>query len=140
MLTVTDLGPKLGVRPLCRALDLPTSTYYRRRRPVLLGPAPRRRVPRSLAPTERTQVLDVLHQPRFVDLAPAQVYATLLDEGTYHCSERTMYRVLADRAEVRERRAQRRHPIYAAPELLATAPNQLWIALRAGTSRSSRDR
>src|SRR5690606_22879755 len=71
-------------------------------------------------------VLDVLHQPRFVDLAPAQVYATLLDEGTYHCSERTMYRVLADRAEVRERRAQRRHPIYTAPELLATAPNQLW--------------
>jgi len=126
MQTVTDLGPKLGVRPLCRALDLPTSTYYRRRRPVLLGPAPRRRVPRSLAPTERTHVLDVLHQPRFVDLAPAQVYATLLDEGTYHCSERTMYRVLADRAEVRERRAQRRHPIYTAPELLATAPNQLW--------------
>ena len=126
MQTVTDLGPKLGVRPLCRALDLPTSTYYRRRRPVLLGPVPRRRVPRSLAPTERTQVLDVLHQPRFVDLAPAQVYATLLDEGTYHCSERTMYRVLADRAEVRERRAQRRHPIYTAPELLATAPNQLW--------------
>ena len=126
MQTVTDLGPKLGVRPLCRALDLPPATYYRRRRPVLLGPTPLRRVPRSLASTERTTVLDVLHQPRFVDLAPAQVYATLLDEGTYHCSERTMYRVLADRAEVRERRAQRQHPSYAAPELLATAPNQLW--------------
>jgi putative transposase len=71
-------------------------------------------------------VLAVLHEERFLDLAPAQVYATLLDEGTYHCSERTMYRVLAAQAEVRERRAQRRHPLYAAPELLATGPNQLW--------------
>ena len=79
-----------------------------------------------LPPAKRQQVLDVLHAPRFIDLAPAQVYATLLDEGTYHCSERTMYRVLAAQAEVRERRAQRRHPHYTAPELLATAPNQLW--------------
>ena len=71
-------------------------------------------------------MLDVLHEPRFIDLAPAQVYATLLDEGTYHCSEQTMYRVLAREHEVRERRAQRRHPVYTAPELLATAPNQLW--------------
>jgi transposase InsO family protein len=71
-------------------------------------------------------VLDVLHAPRFLDLAPAQVYATLLDEGTYHCAERTMYRVLAAQHESRERRAQRRGPIYAAPELLATGPNQLW--------------
>jgi putative transposase len=70
--------------------------------------------------------LDVLHAPRFADLAPAEIYATLLDEGTYHCSERTMYRVLAAHDEVRERRAQRRHPVYAAPELLATASNQLW--------------
>jgi transposase InsO family protein len=81
---------------------------------------------RALPPAERQHVLDVLHAPRFIDLAPAQVYATLLDEETYHCSERTMYRVLAAQEEVRERRAQRRHPIYAAPELLATAPNQLW--------------
>lgn len=71
-------------------------------------------------------MLDVLHAPRFIDLAPAQVYATLLDEGIYHCSERTMYRVLAAQQEVRDRRAQRRHPHYTAPELLATAPNQLW--------------
>jgi putative transposase len=82
--------------------------------------------PRALVPAERQRVLDVLHAPRFADLAPAEIYATLLDEGTYHCSERTMYRVLADHNEVRERRAQRRHPVYAAPELLATAPNQLW--------------
>jgi putative transposase len=67
-----------------------------------------------------------LHEPRFVDLAPAEVYATLLDEGAYLCSERTMYRLLAGHAEVRERRDQLRHPIYAAPELLARRPNELW--------------
>lgn len=83
-------------------------------------------MPRALAHAERTQVLDVLHEQRFVDLAPAAVYATLLDEGTYHCSERTMYRVLATAGEFAERRAQRRHPSYTAPELLATGPNQLW--------------
>jgi len=67
-----------------------------------------------------------VHEDRFIDLAPAEVYATLLDEGTYVCSERTMYRLLAKNQEVRERRDQLRHPKYAAPELLATAPNQLW--------------
>lgn len=70
-------------------------------------------------------MLDLLHTPRFVDLAPAQVYATLLDEGTYLCADRTMHRVLAAEAEVRERRAQRRDPAYAAPELVATGRNQL---------------
>jgi putative transposase len=68
----------------------------------------------------------VLHEPRFVDLAPAQVYATLLDERRYLCSERTMYRVLAASHEVRERRDQLRHPVYTAPELLATTPNAVW--------------
>jgi putative transposase len=67
-----------------------------------------------------------LHEPRFVDRAPAEVYATLLDEGQYLCSERTMYRILAANAEVRERRDQLRHPAYAAPELLARRPNELW--------------
>jgi len=67
-----------------------------------------------------------LREPRFVDLAPAEVYATLLDEGAYLCSERTMYRLLAGHAEVRERRDQLRHPVYAAPELLACRPNELW--------------
>jgi putative transposase len=71
-------------------------------------------------------VLEVLHEPRFVDLAPAEVYATLLDEGAYLCSERTMYRLLAGHVEVRERRDQLRHPVYAAPELLARRPNELW--------------
>jgi putative transposase len=71
-------------------------------------------------------VLDTLHEPRFVDLAPAQVYATLLDEGCYLGSERTFYRVLGANAEVRERRDHLHHPHYAAPQLLARRPNELW--------------
>ena len=130
METITTHGTRSGVRALCAALDLPAATYYRsapRRAAAPQTVIAARPVPaRALAPAERQQVLDLLHEPQFVDLAPAQVYATLLDEGIYRCSERTMYRVLAASEEVRERRAQRRHPIYAAPELLATAPNQLW--------------
>jgi len=71
-------------------------------------------------------VLDLLRDPRFADLAPAEVYATLLDEGIYHCSIRTMYRILDAHNEVRERRNQIRHPVYTKPELLAEAPNTVW--------------
>ena len=125
MATVTDLGPRLGIAPLCAALSLPRATYYRRRRPRA-APRPRRRPPRALPAGEQAAVLAVLHEPRFVDLAPAEIYATLLDEGQYLCSERTMYRLLAAAHEVRERRHQLRHPRYAAPELLARRPNELW--------------
>jgi putative transposase len=129
MSAVTENGSRCGVRRLCEALDLSAATYYRAARaaasPTLISML-RVPPPRALPVAERQKVLDVLHEPRFIDLAPAQVYATLLDEGTYHCSERTMYRVLAAQQEIRERRAQRRHPIYTAPELLATMPNQLW--------------
>jgi len=118
--------PPLRIRAMCDALQLSATTYYRHQQPVALGPRERRHVPRALTGAEHATVLAVLHAPRFVDLAPAEVYATLLDEGTYHCSERTMYRVLAAQGEGRERRTQRRGPLYAAPELLATAPNQLW--------------
>ncbi|NDD30772.1 MAG: IS3 family transposase, partial [Proteobacteria bacterium] len=69
-------------------------------------------------------MLAQLHSDRFVDRAPAEVYATLLDEGTYLCSIRTYYRILAKNQEVRERRDQLCHPVYKKPELLATAPNQ----------------
>jgi len=82
--------------------------------------------PRALSVAERTDVLEVLHSERFQDAAPAAVYATLLDEGTYLASERTMYRLLAAEGETRPRRDQLIHPSYAKPELLATAPNQLW--------------
>ena len=124
MRAVTENGPRLGIAPTCVALGLPKATYYRRLKPKPM-PA-KRKSHRTLDANERRAVLDVLHEPRFADLAPAEVYATLLDEGRYLCSERTMYRVLAENAEVRERRAQLRHPSYKAPELLATAPNQLW--------------
>jgi putative transposase len=125
MATVTQIGPRLGIAPTCAALGLPRATYYRRRRPPRTVPA-RRPSPRALGAAERAAVLEQLHTPRFVDLAPGEVYATLLDEGTYLCSERTMYRLLAEHAEVRERRDQLRHPVYAAPELLARRPNELW--------------
>jgi putative transposase len=112
------------VRPLCDSVGVAPATYYRARQTPVVGPRPA--PPRTLSPDERQQVLAVLHEPRFIDCAPAQVYATLLDEGTYLCAERTMYRVLAEHVEVKERRAQRRHAVYAKPELLATGPNQLW--------------
>jgi putative transposase len=122
---VAEVGSRLGIAPTCVALGVPRATYYRRRRPQNAPPR-RRPSPRALSDAERTAVLAVLHELRFVDLAPAEVYATLLDEGRYLCSERTMYRVLATHQEVRERRNQLRHPHYAAPELLARRPNELW--------------
>lgn len=116
---------QLGVRACCDALGLPRASYYRARAPVS-GPPPRRRSARALGPAEQQTVLCTLRSERFVDQAPAQVVATLLDEGIYLCSERTMYRLLAAHKEVRERRDQLRHPSYKRPELLATGPNQLW--------------
>ena len=123
--TIKQLGPGLGIAATCAALGVARATFYRQLQPMH-GPAPKRASPRSLSAKEKAAVLAVLHEERFADLAPAEVYATLLDEGRYLCSERTMYRVLAESGEVRERRDQLRHPKYAAPELLATAPNQLW--------------
>jgi len=113
--------------PACRALGLPRATAYRRRRPST--PRMRRERPspaRALAPAERQAVLDVLHSERFCDQSPVEVHATLLEEGRYLCSPRTMYRVLAGCDEVRERRDQLRHPHYIRPELVATQPNQVW--------------
>jgi putative transposase len=124
MRVIQDRAPQLGVAPTCRALGVPRATFYRHRQPTH-PPRPRRST-RVLGPAERQAVLAALHEPRFADLAPAQVYATLLDAGQYLCSERTMYRLLAANQEVRERRDVLRHPHYAAPELLATRPNELW--------------
>ena len=119
-------APTLGVAPVCEALGVVRATYYRHRSPVY-GPKPKRpSPPRRLDDVERRALLDVLHEPRFVDLAPAEVFATLLDEGRYVGSVRTMHRVLAENAESRERRDQLRHPAHAKPQLLATGPNQLW--------------
>jgi putative transposase len=128
MAIVTEQQATLGVAPVCRALAVPRATYYRWQRPQEQAkvPGPPRRVPRALPPEERQQVLALLNDDRFADLPPAEVYATLLDEGKYVCSMRTMYRILQEQAEVKERRRQLRHPRYGAPELLATGPNQLW--------------
>jgi putative transposase len=126
--TVEALTPVIGTRPACRALGAAPATVYRRRRP----PAPRPQRPRptparALSAAERDAVLAELHSERFADCSPAQVWATLLDEGRYLASERTMYRLLAARhGRVRERRDQREHPAYAKPELLAERPNQLY--------------
>ncbi len=125
MALVREFGPRHGVAPTCAALGVPRATYYRRRRPQS-APPPRARSPRALSEVEQASVLERLHEPRFVDRAPAEVYAVLLDEGQYLCSERSMYRILAANAEVRERRNQLRHPAYHAPELLARRPNELW--------------
>ena len=94
--------------------------------PELALPSVRPSPARALSPVERATVLTVLHEERFQDRSPAAVQATLLDEGQYLCSIRTMYRILVDEGETGERRDQLVHPAYQRPELLATAPNQLW--------------
>ena len=127
MIAATELAPSLGTAAACRALAVARASWYRWLRPAVRQPRDqRRRSPRALAAAERQAVVDTLHSERFVDRAPAQVCATLLEEGSYLCSVRTMYRILGEAAEVRERRAQLRHPRYEAPQLLATGPNQLW--------------
>src|SRR5437773_155669 len=126
--TVDELTPIIGTRPACRALAASVATVYRHRRPPEPKPSRPRPAPaRALSEPERDAVLEALHSERFVDVSPEETYATLLDEGTYLCSTRTMYRILAARhGGVRERRAQLTHPGYAKPELLAERPNELW--------------
>ncbi|MEW6756155.1 MAG: IS3 family transposase [Candidatus Latescibacterota bacterium] len=137
MQAARELGQVLGLARACALLQVPRSSLYAGQggsgsRPAppasreLAAPAPRPAVGRGLSLAERQQVRDLLDSPRFQDQAPRQVWATLLDEKLYVCSVRTMYRILAVYGEVRERRAQRRHPVYAKPELLATRPNLLW--------------
>jgi putative transposase len=113
---------------LCQSVGVSRASLYRRRQPgrPATPKSPRASSARALVPAERHAVLDVLHSARFVDQSPAEVHATLLEEQTYLCSTRTMYRILDAAQEVRERRDQARHPAYAKPELVATAPNQIW--------------
>jgi putative transposase len=120
-----DLGQHVGVKRACEVLDVPRSSLYDARQPQH-PPSPRPPSERALSQAERRTVRDVLNSDRFVDSAPRQVYATLLDEEVYLCHWRTMYRILDEYQEVRERRHQLSHPTYSKPELLATAPNQLW--------------
>lgn len=129
---VTELALQIGVRAACRAVGATQASYYRRHR---TGPAPARPTPiphrdrlqpRALTSQERAAILDVLHSQRFVDAAPAQVWATLLGEGVYLGSVSTFYRLLRQAGETRQRRRQASHPARIKPELAATAPNQVW--------------
>ena len=121
--------PEVGTKTACEAFGVPRATLYRRWAKRAAPPVEQKKrpsPPRALSVGEKQAVLEILHSERFVDRAPHEVYATLLDEGKYHCSVSTMYRILKENKEVRERRNQLRHPAYRKPELLATGPNQVW--------------
>lgn len=125
---VEVLAPDVGTKSACKAFGISRAGLYRRR---AISAAPksvkkRSAPPRALSEPEKQDVLETLHSERFQDMAPHEVYATLLDEERYLCSIRTMYRILEENTEVRERRNQLRHPDYKKPELLATGPNQVW--------------
>lgn len=113
-----------GIKALCDAFDLPRSNFYRRQKPVAKATA-KRYPPRRIGDEQRADILLVLNSWRFCDRAPAEIYATLLDEGTYLCAARTMYRILKENRQNRLRR-QRVPRNLSRPELLATKPNQLW--------------
>jgi putative transposase len=124
MSAVASLSPSVGTRAACSALNVHSSRYYRFKAPK--RPARRSPPPLKLAPQERQRVHDVLVSPRFVDHTPATIAATLLDDGQYLCSARTMYRILHEHSPVQERRPGHRRAHYEKPELVATAPNQCW--------------
>jgi putative transposase len=126
---IGELAPVIGTRAACAALGRSRATYYRQHRqspPAPRPPRERAEQPRALSAAERAEVLGVLHDDRFVDQAPASVYANLLDDGRYLCSVPTMYRLLRAEGEVRERRRQATHPARTKPELVASAPNTVW--------------
>jgi transposase InsO family protein len=129
MAAAETLGNEVGVARACHTLGVPRATLYRRRArataPAVEAPA-RPAPPLKLTAAERDNALAILHSERFVDASPHTIHATLLDEGQYPCSVRTLYRILDAEEELRERRNLRQHPQYAKPELLATGPNQLW--------------
>ena len=125
--TTEQLGKTIGVSAACQALTTVRSSLYRMRpKAKVLTKKERIPSPRALPLAEKENVRQALNSERFADQAPREVFATLMDEGTYLCSWRTMYRILDENKEVRERRNQLRHPNYTKPELLATKPNQLW--------------
>lgn len=129
---IATLAARVGVRQACEAVGAAQAGYYRRHRqstaPPRAAPTPHRErlQPRALSKAEQDAILDVLHSERFVDLAPAEVWAILLDEGVYLGSQSTFYRLLRQAGEVRERRAQATHPAKVKPELVATEPNAVW--------------
>lgn len=127
---VNNLAPKIGLLAACSALAMNRSFVYRHRMRIRPNestvPRARPRPPLALSDAEQQLLLGILDSDRFVDTAPASIFATLLDEGRYHGSVRTMYRLLAANDQTRERRNQRVHPVYSKPELLAVRPNEVW--------------
>jgi putative transposase len=122
---MSELADQIGIKGACEALNVPRSRVYRQRQ-AQPPTSPRLAPAHALSDDERRVVRDTLNSERFMDHTPRQVYASLLDEGVYLCHWRTMYRILSAHDEVRERRLVRHHPTYHKPELLATAPNQVW--------------
>lgn len=124
---VNELAPTIGTKAACEHLGRSRATHYRQNQAPAYGPPrPRPRSPRALPESETNAILETLNSEAFCDQAPAQIWATLLDEGTYLCSVSTMYRLLRARSQLRDRRNQRRHPAHLKPELMATGPNQVW--------------
>jgi len=124
---VSELAPTVGIKAACDHLGRSRATHYRHHTPKPFGPPkPRPRSHLALSENENTKILETLNSERFCDKAPGQIWATLLDEGTYLCSISTMYRLLREHHQVRDRRNQRRHPAHVKPELVATGPNQVW--------------
>lgn len=115
----------IAVDGLCSAMNIPRATYYRhleglnKARPVL-SPV------NALTGQEKQSILDLLHSERFIDKTPYDAYYELIDKGEYYCSPRTMYRILAEHGESKERRVQRNHRDAVKPELMATRPNEVW--------------
>jgi putative transposase len=128
MSAACTLSQAVSKKAACEALEVPRATFYRHMSPESPTEEKCRPAPvLALTEQEKKTVIDVLHSERFQDKAPRQVYATLLDEGEYYCSVRTMYRILNEmHGDVKERRRHVEHPHYEKPELLATAPNQVW--------------
>lgn len=123
---VSHAATIVGEREACKALGVSRATYHRRKAPLHSHPTRPRSGGRALSQADREAVLAAVHEPRFADLALPQVHAKLLEEGTYLCSLRTMYRILDAAGENRERRDIRRIANATKPELLATKPNELW--------------
>jgi putative transposase len=129
MKAAEQLAQDVGVRQACQALEIPRASFYRRiKLPELArdDTATARPSPRALSQSERDSVRQSLYSERFMDKSPRQVYASLLDDGEYLCSVRTMYRILDEDNASQERRNQLQRPNYKKPQLLATAPNQVW--------------
>ncbi len=120
---MSELAKEIGVKSAYEVLGLPRSRAYPK---LKITPKSRKKPIFSLSDDQRSAIREVLNSPRFMDKSPRQVYASLLDEAVYLCHWRTMYRILHEHYEVKERRLQRKHPVYLKPELLATAANQVW--------------